>query len=185
MPGDAAGLPPEISSAATDAGECVLLRVNDRDFGLVPDVETFGSIFEQGFLVSWAVHEIAPWENRFLGSVGSLPDAERALRRALTTATQALTNLDVARWRPDAANTIAALGAAAPDPTGLPPALGQRQIQILSLAARLRDIVALATDDDGGAINLWQADQRGTALREVDYAARHAIAAATFTHPTQ
>ena len=41
--------------------------------------------------------------------------------------------------------------------------------------------VLLATADDGGAVNLWQADQRSTALREVDRAARRAMSAATAT----
>ncbi len=46
-------------------------------------------------------------------------------------------------------------------------------------AVRLRAIVDLATADDGGSVNLWQADQRSTALREVDRASRHAVGAAT------
>ncbi len=183
VPGDAAGLPPEISSAATTAGECLLVRIGEQHLGLVPEVESFGSVFEQGFHVSWAAQEIEPWENRFLGAVGSLPDAERALRRALTIATEAITSLDVARWRPDAAHSITALGAKASELMNFPLALEQRQVQVLTLAARLRAIVALAVDDDGGAVNLWQADQRATALREVDYAARHAISAATFPPP--
>ncbi len=184
-PGDPGGLPPGVSPSATTAGECVLLRLGDRDIGLVPEVEVFGSIYEQGFHVSWTAHDIDPWENRFLGAVGSLQDAERSLRRALTTATEALTSLDVARWRDDAADAIHALGTAASEPERLPPSLGQRQVQVLILATRLRSIVDLATDDDGGAVNLWQADQRGTALREVDYAARHAMAAATLPPPAQ
>jgi len=49
---------------------------------------------------------------------------------------------------------------------------------VLASAARLRAIVALATQDDGAAVNLWQADQRSTALREVDRMARRAMAAA-------
>ena len=52
---------------------------------------------------------------------------------------------------------------------------------MLASAARLRAIVTLATADDGGAVNLWQADQRSTALREVDRAARRALSAATAT----
>ncbi|NKY40086.1 hypothetical protein HGA02_11250, partial [Cellulomonas septica] len=53
-----------------------------------------------------------------------------------------------------------------------------RRVRVLASAARLRGIVALATQDDGGAVNLWQADQRSTALREVDRVARRAMAAA-------
>ncbi len=52
---------------------------------------------------------------------------------------------------------------------------------------RLRRIVDLATHDEGGAVNVWQADQRATALREVGRAARRAVAAATLaaTGPAQ
>ncbi|WP_158068926.1 hypothetical protein [Cellulosimicrobium sp. CUA-896] len=50
---------------------------------------------------------------------------------------------------------------------------------MLEQAVRLRAIVELATVDDGGAVNLWQADQRSTALREVDRASRRAVGAAT------
>ena len=46
-------------------------------------------------------------------------------------------------------------------------------------AARLREIVALAAQDEGGAVNLWQSDQRSAALRDVDRLARHAISAAS------
>lgn len=185
VPGDASGIPRELTTPATDAGECVLLRIGSQHLALIPDIETFGSIYEQGFLVSWAVHEVEPWENRFLGTIGTLQDAERSLRQALRTTTEAIDTLDVARWRHDAAHAITSLGSAAPEPAQFPPGLAPRQVQVLTLATRLRAIVDLATDDDGGAVNLWQADQRSTALREVDYAARHAIAAATLPQPAK
>ena len=54
-------------------------------------------------------------------------------------------------------------------------------MRVLASAARLRAIVALATQDDGAAVNLWQADQRSTALRDVDRMARRAMAAAAST----
>lgn len=179
VPGDAAGVPAPISTQATEVGECVLLIVDGEHVALVPEIEVFGSVLEQGFFVAWHAQTVQPWETRFLGAVGSLSEAERGLRRALRTATEALAGLDVARWRPDAAQAILALGSGAPLPWDLPPSLDQRQVQVLTLAARLRAIVELARDDDGGAVNLWQADQRSTALREVDHAARHAMAAAT------
>lgn len=179
VPGDAAGVPAPVSARATEAGECLLLTISGEHVALVPEIEVFGSVLEQGFLVTWHAQSVQPWETRFLGAVGSLSEAERGLRRALRTATEALAGLDVARWRPDAAQAILALGSGAAVPWDLPPSFDQRQVQVLTLAARLRAIVELARDDDGGAVNLWQADQRSTALREVDHAARHAMAAAT------
>ena len=50
----------------------------------------------------------------------------------------------------------------------------------MQLATRLLAIVDLATDDDGAAVNLWQMDQRSTALREIERTARRALSAATY-----
>ena len=61
----------------------------------------------------------------------------------------------------------------------LPPELDSRRARVIALAARLRVIVELATTDSGGAVNLWQADQRAAALRHIGDAARRAMSAAT------
>lgn len=179
VPGDVSGLPPHVAAPAVDAGECTLVEVDGRAWAAVPEVVTFGSVHEPGHLVTWRVVPTTPWALRLPGVVGTLPEAERALREALTTATEALVGLDVARWREDAAEAIVGLRSDAdpgwPLPAGLPP----RALHVLARAVRLRGIVALATADDGGAVNLWQADQRSAALREVDHAARRAMAAAT------
>lgn len=180
VPGDAAGVPPRVSSRALVAEECTLLMVDDVALALVPEVEAFGSQWEQGFHVTWHASEVDPWETRFLGAVGTLSEAERELRAAMRTATDALVGLDVSRWRPEAADAIGELGSGLAPSWNLPPDLDQRQVQVLSLAARLRGIVELARQDDGGAVNLWQADQRLAALHQVDHSARRALAAATF-----
>ena len=178
-PGDVMGLPAAINATALAAGECVLVTTPLGSFAAVPDVQEFGSIYEIGHLVSWTVSRVPAWRGALLGTVGSLADSERDLRAALVSATEALAALDVARWRPEAAASIAALRSDVDPGWSLPPGLDGRRIRVLVMAARLRAIVALATDDDGGAINLWQADQRSTALREVDRAARRALCAAT------
>ena len=180
-PGDLAGVPAAVSRAAVDAGECVLVRTAAGSFAAVPVVEEFGSALEPGHLVRWEVTAVPDWRTVLLGSLGSLADAERELRLALISATEALASLDVARWRPDAAEAIAALRSDAGLRWPVPAALDGRRVRVLASAARLRAIVTLATADDGGAVNLWQADQRSTALREVDRAARRALSAATAT----
>src|SRR5690606_41275843 len=101
----------------------------------------------------------------------------RAARRVARGARDAL---DVARWREGAAGAIADLRAGGAPTRQLPASVPPRAVQVLTQAVRLRAIVDLATADDGGAVNLWQADQRSTALREVDRASRHAVGAATF-----
>ncbi|MBD7981756.1 hypothetical protein [Oerskovia merdavium] len=186
-PGDPLGVPSVVSADATDAEECLLVQSPEGAWALVPEVTAFGSVYETGHLVTWHVATVPTWRTQVLAAVGTLADAERDLRVALLTATEALASLDVARWREDAAETIAALRSTTPPDWPLPAARSEsdaRRVRVLAQAARLRAIVDLATADDGGAVNLWQADQRSTALREVDRAARRAMSAATARYVT-
>ena len=168
---------------APAAGECVLVHHNDEhwDLAIVPEVHRFGSWLEPGATVVWHTHEIADWRTELLGSIGSLEDAERDLREGLLLATQALVQLDVARWRPEAAERIAAVRDGTLSPDRLPAEFRAwpQRVRVMTQAARLRAIVALATEDEGGAVNLWQSDQRSTALRQVDHLARRAMSAAS------
>lgn len=179
VPGDVTGVPPEAAARATDAGECVVVTTSSGSWALVPEVTEFGSDLEPGHLVTWHVTSVGPWSTRVLGTLGTLAEAERDLRTALLLATRALDELDVARWRDDAAGAIADLRAGGAPTWQLPATVPPRAVQVLTQAVRLRAIVDLATADDGGSVNLWQADQRSTALREVDRASRHAVGAAT------
>lgn len=204
-PGDAMGAPAPISPIAIDAEECVLVTVaaagpqvsgavvppgpdapeHLEHWALVPEVERFGSDLEPGHLVTWTVARIDRWEHRTLGVVGTLDDAQRQLRLGLREATEALMALDVSRWREDAAGVIASLREPVDLRSVLPRDVDARRAEVFQSAARLRAIVDLATADDGGAVNLWQADQRSTALREVDRAARRAMSAATLHVPDE
>lgn len=183
VPGDVSGVPATVGGPAVEAGECALVHHRGRSWAAVPEVVGFGSVHEPGHLVTWHLHEVEDWRARLPGIVGTLAEAEQSLREALTEATQALTGLDVARWRADAAEAIIALRADADPGWHLPSQLPARAVRVLARSARLRAIVALATADDGGAVNLWQADQRTAALRHVDHAARRAAAAATLSAP--
>lgn len=176
VPGDVVGVPAPISGAALDAGECVLVSTSSGSFAAVPAVQEFGSAAEPGHLVTWQVTAVPEWSLAVVSSVGTLADAERELRVALLTATDALDALGTAQWRPEAAEALDALRAT---PWHLPPDLDQRRARVLALAARLRVIIGVATTDDGGAVNVWQSDQRAAALRHVDLAARRALCSAT------
>jgi hypothetical protein len=178
-PGDPAGAPAEVTADATDAGECVVVTTPAGSWAAVPRVTAFGSALEPGHLVAWEVREVVPWSTLVAGTLGSLPDAERDLRTSLVTATDALDSLDVARWRDDAADAIERVRRSSTHAWPVPE-LDGRRARVLQLATRLLAIVDLATADDGGAVNLWQADQRSTALREVERTARHAMSAATY-----
>ncbi|MEN0129495.1 MAG: hypothetical protein AAGC49_08640 [Brevundimonas sp.] len=178
-PGDAGAAPAAVSAAAIEAGECLLIRTTTRSVAAVPHVEQFGSALEPGHLVTWRVTDVPDWRVAAHGRNGSIQDADRDLRQGLITVTEALMRLDVARWQPDDADLVAALRDGALPTWRLPDALDGRRARVLASAARLRAIVALATRDDGGAVSLWQADQRSAALRDVDRMSRRAMAAAT------
>ena len=178
-PGDLLGLPPAVAAAALECGECVLVETPRGAWAALPEVEEFGSVFETGYLVTWHVHALQPWTTTVLGTLGTVAEADRDLRTALLASTQALTALDVSRWRDDAAEAISRLRGDVDPQWDLPSTTDARRLRVLVLAARLRGVVEIATADDGGAVNLWQADQRSTALREIDHAARRAMAAAT------
>ena len=110
--------------------------------------------------------------------VGTVAEAEQDLREILRSTVDELVDLDLARWRPEAAAALADLrGGAGPGP--LPPGIEPRRVRVLSDALRLRDVVTLATEDDGAAVTSWQADRRTQVLRALDRAARHAVVAAT------
>lgn len=178
-PGDPAGVPATVNHDATEAGECLLVTTAAGSWAAVPRVTGFGSALEPGHLVSWQVTSVPVWSTGVAGALGSLADAERELRTSLITATEALDSLDVARWRDDAADAIERLRSGSTSAWPVPE-LDGRRARVLQLATRLLGIVDLARVDDGGAVNVWQADQRSTALREVERTARHALAAATY-----
>jgi hypothetical protein len=185
VPGDPAGTPAAVAGLAHAAGEAVLVTTPDGSFAAVPEVTEFGSVYERGHQVTWRVHAVPDWQHALVGHLGSLADAEHDLTRALARATEALVALDVARWRPEAAARIAALRADTHHAWALPDGLDPRRVRVLTSAVRLRAIVALAASDEGGAVNLWQSDQRSSALRDVDHAARRALAVATHPGPAQ
>ena len=158
--GDAVGLggPRPFNDAALEAGEAVVAGA----LGLVPEV--------RGEVVHWQVHAA---ERRQLPDVG---EADRALRVALLEAAESLADLDVARWRPEAADALMNLrhrpGLDAP--LGTPP----RCVELASRGLQARGIVAIALVDDGGSVTAYDVAQRRAALVPLDRAARRALVAA-------
>lgn len=179
VPHEPVGLAGPAGVAAMDAGECVVVDGGTHRGALVaiPDVVAFGSPLEPGAMVRWQLHDVTV-------SVApvTLGEARRMLAEALVIAVDALESMDVARWRPDAAEEIAELASGrVPDQVAdvLPPGLDPRRADLLVRGARLEAIAELAMADDGAAVTLWAADQRHAALRHVSGAARHTMSAAS------
>ncbi|MBK5248188.1 MAG: hypothetical protein JJE50_01950 [Actinomycetales bacterium] len=184
-PGEPVALGGRAGAAAMEAGECLVIGAPPGGSSgrvAVPDVTVFGSHLEPGALVTWHVFD-GP---AAVVAVDSPGDARRLLAEALGIAVDALTRMDVARWREVAAEEIALL-ASQSVPSSLevllPPELDPRRAELLVRAARLEAIVELAVADDGAAVNTWQVDQRAAALRHVASAARRAMSAASASGP--
>ncbi|WP_239156975.1 hypothetical protein [Actinocatenispora thailandica] len=174
-PGDPRGLPGPgpFTSAALLAGEGIVAGA----IGLVPEPREYTSGSGDTWLaITWRGYEIA---------AGGLPpelvtpsEAEADLGLALAASTQALAELDVARWRPSLAPALTALrrgGGSADLPAGYDP----RSRRLYARAGMLDRVLALAEHDEpGGAINAYEANQRAAALRPLATACRRALVAA-------
>ena len=158
--GDPLGLggPRAFNEAAMEAGQAVVAG----SFGLVPE--------ERGETVQWQTFDAAP---RQLPDVG---EADRGLRESLIGAAGDLAALDVARWRPEAADALMNLHhrPALDAPLGTPP----RCVDLAARGLQAWAIVDLALADDGGAISAYEVERRRGLLQPLGRAARRAIVAA-------
>jgi len=144
-----------------EAGEAVLLP--GTGLGLVPSVVGAG--------VTW---QAAPAAESY--TVPEPGDADATLRETLLECSARLADLDVARWRPAAAEGLHALRTEGGEP--LPPGFGLRSQRVAVLAVRCLALCELALDDDGGAVSAFEAAERRDALSLLARAARHALVAA-------
>jgi hypothetical protein len=163
VPGDPLGLagPGPFNVEVVEAGEGVVL--DGAELGLVPH--------RAGAGVVWSCHHAV--------ASRQLPDpseADTSLRHALLRTTNALAELDVARWRPEVADELMALRRSAD--FSFPDAMASRAVRLASLATRCRTIVDLALEDDGGSVTAGEADARRRALAPLDHAARRGLVAA-------
>jgi len=158
--GDAVGLggPRALNDLALESGEAVVAG----HVGVVPTGN------EE--VVHW---QLVAAERRQLPDVG---EADRGLRSALLDAAGALADLDVARWRPEAADALMNLRHLPPlrAPLGTPP----RCVDLAARGLQARAIVSLALVDDGGAVSAYEVERRRAALVPLDRAARRALVAA-------
>lgn len=155
--GDPVGLggPTDFNAAALTHGQAA---VSDTGRGWVP----VGQGWER-----WTT------QRRPLTDLG---EADRSLRAALLSTANALAALDVARWRPEAADALMNLRHTTPlpFPTGVP----ARCVDLAQRALQAEGIVELALADDGAAVSASQMMLRQDALAGLDRAARRALVAA-------
>jgi hypothetical protein len=159
-PGDPVGLggPQELSTAALEAGEAVVAG----PIGMVPR--------RVGRAVEWTAYAASP---RQLTDVG---EADRGLRQALYESATALAELDVARWRPEAADALMNLHR--PPKLEPPPGTPPRCVELAGRSLQAHAIVELALEDDGGAVSASEVTARRVALQPLGAAARRGLVAA-------
>lgn len=160
--GDPIGLggPRGFNAEALEEGEAVV--VSGTGLGLVPQ--------RTGAAVAWRA---MPAERRQLPDVG---DADRELRAALLATANGLAELEVAKWRPEVADTLMNLRHR--EPLEAPPGVPARCADLAGRGLQATAIVALALEDDGGALSSYEIEQRRSALTPLDRAGRRALTAA-------
>jgi hypothetical protein len=160
--GDPVGLggPPEFNRAALDAEQAVV--VDGTGVGLVPT--------RVGAGVVW---QALPAHRRPLPDLG---EADRGLRRTLLETADALAALDVARWRPEAADELMDLRR--PRPVTGPPGIPTRCLDLAGRALQAVGLVDLALADDGGAVSVEEVEARRAALAPLAAAGRRGLVAA-------
>ena len=159
--GDPLGLggPAAFNDLALDHGQAVVCV--EAGVALVPDeaVET----------VTWLE---APASRRQLPDVG---EADRELRRQTIVVADALAALDVARWRPEAADLF--LDGSRLD-LDAPPGIPGRCVDLAARALTALTIAEVALADDGGATSASEVTQRRETLVPLERTARRALVAA-------
>lgn len=177
--GDPLGLvgPGEFNQAALEAREGVLLRLADRQVGLVPTTDRRGSSYVG---VSWAPYRA----NDTIPQVPGLAEAEQELKLTLIEVARELADVDdLTGFSPDVQRRVNALGSGAGAAGVLPSAYPQRARGVAEQAARLAAVVDLADVHAGRGMNAHQADLRSRSLRRLDAAVRRALVAAHSSIP--
>jgi len=188
-PGDPLGLPGPgpFTTAALTAGEGVLaLRADGTGHGLVPSLTSHGSALDGTVTtVTWQAYDVAmtaPDPGPFLH------EAEHDLRLGVMEATQALTDLDVARWDPDVAEALEDLRRSqrrGMSDDELPGSWPTRAREVLVRTRALATLVQLADQTMGGVVDSREAEARARVLRDLARVVRRARVAAYNAHTLQ
>lgn len=170
--GDPLGLagPRELTVAAVEAGEAVLIEGDGVCLGLVPEEDHRGSSYVG---TRWLGHPANP-VNR--SALPSLAEADRELTLALRAAAEILTAGGETEVRPELADALMSLrDAQRSAPNGLAPGYPGRAHRVAALAGRLTIVVGAALAD---TTTYTADDGRRETLRDLDHAVRRALVAA-------
>lgn len=172
VPGDPLGLvgAAALNEAAIEAREAVLLRLADRQIGMVPHEDRRGSSYTG---VAWTPYPA----NDSVPQVPDLAEAEQRLRLAITEAADVLSRVDdVAGF---GSSTYQALGRLDESgAAGLAPGYPPRAHRVAAQADRLAAVLRLAGPDEDRGLSAHQVQTRRSALRALDRAVRRARVAA-------
>ncbi|MBB6174141.1 hypothetical protein HNR23_004201 [Nocardiopsis mwathae] len=178
VPGDPLGLvgTADLNAAAIDAREAVLIRLRDRQIGLVPGEDRRGSSYVG---VVWTPYPAADAEPEPVG----LAEAEYRLTLAMRESTDLFGRIDdITGWGSEVESALDALRDPARSPgDGLAPGYPQRAHRLAAQADRLAVVVRLAEgdrSDSGRGLSAAQVAARREALRVLDSAVRRARVAA-------
>jgi hypothetical protein len=182
VPGDVLGLPGPgpFTAAALHASEGVLgVRPDGSGTGMVPAVTAHGSAFDGTVTtVTWTAYDVpaVPVEPGPF-----LHEADHDLRRGVVDVAAALRDLDVARWRPEVGEALQDLRRRSRAGIGddeLPGGYPPRARDLLVRARQLADLLELAGQDSGGAVDTREAAARERLLRDLGRVVRRAALAA-------
>ncbi|GAA1183208.1 hypothetical protein GCM10009584_26580 [Ornithinimicrobium humiphilum] len=180
-PGDVTGMPrgsADLVAHATRSEECVFVPALGG--ALVPDLEVFGPVGDQGWLSRWTRYDAEPVATHRLEAL-DLGHTELALRQQLAALTE---ELDRAGAPPfgDVAERGAARARAAAGTAGLwglPDGLPPRALRVLQLAGTVLAIADAGLDTATASVDATSVTRRGTVLRQLQSTAARALADAT------
>ncbi len=171
-PGDPTDLPggSALQAAALDAGECVFAP--GLGGALVPEVAEYGPVGDQGLAVRWSAFDSDPVAAYVLDG-WSARDAERDVRSAVASATEALANSPspwLSRGLADQAQ-----GLLDGQRWGLPLGLNPTAVRVIALAGTVIELTSLALESPQDGTSAGAIETRRQVLSELQRAAERAL----------
>ena len=173
-PGRIAELPgPSFFNQAAVAAGGAAVAVSGPALGWLPTMTRHGPDGDTVTSVTWHTYEVAvrAW------APANLSSAARLLVSAFQDAIDELQRLDVARPRPGVRELVRSQRTPAPSHV-LPPGHPPNASDLLDRAVQLQQVVALAREDDGGAVTGAERERRADVLHVLDGQLQEAGAAA-------